>query len=259
MRYDVARRTENNASGLIDLVASMPWWAGIALAVTFYLGLHAFASSPLPPATQHGSTGNVAVAAVLRGLATGGQYALPIICMVGAFISAMRRSKRRTLARSATDSEATRMVDGMSWREFEMLVGEAFRIQGYKVEETGGGGADGGVDLVLTKAGERFLVQCKDLLWAEQHRPPFAMTKRLWMDCSIQFSPVRSMRDSVQASLTARSSSSTEAPFGAGLCSLSRKPRTLQACCPPEDNRGRTDAVPHWAVPIRTRGRAVSC
>ena len=53
----------------------------------------------------------------------------------------------------------------MSWREFEMLVGEGFRLQGYQVVETGGGGADGGVDLVLTKpgknGGEKFLVQCK--------------------------------------------------------------------------------------------------
>jgi restriction system protein len=53
----------------------------------------------------------------------------------------------------------------MGWREFEMLVGEGFRLQGYQVMETGGGGADGGVDLVLTKPGkngnEKFLVQCK--------------------------------------------------------------------------------------------------
>jgi restriction system protein len=49
----------------------------------------------------------------------------------------------------------------MSWREFEMLVGEGFRLKGYQVAETGGGGADGGVDLVLTKGGEKLLVQCK--------------------------------------------------------------------------------------------------
>ena len=49
----------------------------------------------------------------------------------------------------------------MIWREFEMLVGEAFRLQGYQVVETGGGGADGGVDLVLRKDRETFLVQCK--------------------------------------------------------------------------------------------------
>jgi restriction system protein len=37
----------------------------------------------------------------------------------------------------------------------------AFRLHGFRVAETGGGGADGGVDLVLTKGGEKFLVQCK--------------------------------------------------------------------------------------------------
>lgn len=42
-----------------------------------------------------------------------------------------------------------------------MLVGEGFKRRGYGVCETGGGGADGGVDLVLTKGGEKFLVQCK--------------------------------------------------------------------------------------------------
>lgn len=42
-----------------------------------------------------------------------------------------------------------------------MLVGEGFRRRGYAVRETGGGGADGGVDLVLRQGGETFLVQCK--------------------------------------------------------------------------------------------------
>jgi hypothetical protein len=41
----------------------------------------------------------------------------------------------------------------MSWQEFETLVGEAYRRQGYSVEETGGGDADGGVDLILRGKG----------------------------------------------------------------------------------------------------------
>ena len=49
----------------------------------------------------------------------------------------------------------------MTWGQFEKLVGEAFRLQGYSVTETGRGGADGGRDLILSKGGERFLVQCK--------------------------------------------------------------------------------------------------
>jgi restriction system protein len=49
----------------------------------------------------------------------------------------------------------------MSWREFERVVGEAFRRRGFTVTGFGGGGSGGGVDLGLAKNGERFLVQCK--------------------------------------------------------------------------------------------------
>ncbi len=61
--------------------------------------------------------------------------------------------------------KATDTLDGMRWREFQMLVGEGFRLQGYRVVETGGGGADGGVDRLLTRpgksGGEKLLMQCK--------------------------------------------------------------------------------------------------
>ena len=54
----------------------------------------------------------------------------------------------------------------MSWRDFERLVGEMFRQRGFKVTGFGGQGPDGGVDLGLSKNGERFLVQCKH--WKKQ-------------------------------------------------------------------------------------------
>jgi len=47
----------------------------------------------------------------------------------------------------------------MSWRDFERLIGEAFKQRGYTVTGFGGNGPDGGV-LGLKKNGERFLVQC---------------------------------------------------------------------------------------------------
>ncbi len=52
-------------------------------------------------------------------------------------------------------------ICSMSWQEFEVLVGEAYRRQGYRVEENSGGGADGGVDLILRRNSETVLVQCK--------------------------------------------------------------------------------------------------
>jgi restriction system protein len=51
-------------------------------------------------------------------------------------------------------------VRALRWRDFERWVGEAYRRQGYQVAETSDG-ADGGVDLVLRRAGETTYVQCK--------------------------------------------------------------------------------------------------
>ena len=79
-------------------------------------------------------------------------------CFGAAFVSGVLTLKRKILFASAKDIDAIR---AMSWREFETLVGESYRRQGYSVEETGGGGADGGIDLVLHGKGQKILVQCK--------------------------------------------------------------------------------------------------
>ena len=55
----------------------------------------------------------------------------------------------------------------MKWRDFERLVGEAFRRRGFTVTGFGRSGPDGGADLGLTKNGERFLVQCQH--WRKRH------------------------------------------------------------------------------------------
>jgi restriction system protein len=162
----MARRKKTSpADDLMELVAMLPWWAGVALALLSYLLLHRVAVQPVVFVAQPGQAGGMAIQAMTKGLATTGQYILPIICLVAAAVSAWRRKERKNLVIDVAQSKASDALDGMSWREFEMLVGEGFRLQGYQVVETGGGGADGGVDLVLTKpgknGGEKFLVQCK--------------------------------------------------------------------------------------------------
>lgn len=158
----MARRGKTStAEDFTDLIAMLPWWVGIALAVVSYFVLHAYATAPLPPAKTAQEVSQLFSSTLLRGLAYGGQYIVPMLCTLGALISALRRRKRKGLVESVTQSKAANALDGMSWRDFELLVGEGFRREGYTVTETGGGGADGGVDLVLGKGGEKFLVQCK--------------------------------------------------------------------------------------------------
>ena len=90
-----------------------------------------------------------------------GQFVVPILCLVAAVVSVARRHQRSSLVAGVAQSRAPDALDGMSWQDFELLVGEAFRLQGYEVTELGGAGPDGGVDLVLRKGKEKFLVQCK--------------------------------------------------------------------------------------------------
>lgn len=155
------RRKSSPLEDMLDLVAMLPWWAGVAMGVAGYLLLHRLAT-PIPvTAVQPGQVAGLMQQAVIKGLATAGQYIVPIICFAGAALSAWRRKQRQSLVSDVAQAQSMNALDGMSWREFELLVGEAFRLQGFRVSETGGGGPDGGVDLKLTKGTEKFLVQCK--------------------------------------------------------------------------------------------------
>lgn len=157
----MARRKKSSpAEDLIDLVALLPWYVGVVLAIVGYLVLHRVASAPLA-ALRPSDVSGAMLGAVWRGLASAGQYIVPLICLAGATISVWRRRTRRSLIDSATRSAAPDVLEGMSWRDFEMLVGEGFRLQGYTVAENFRPGPDDGIDLVLRKNGEQYLVQCK--------------------------------------------------------------------------------------------------
>lgn len=155
------RKRTSPAEDLVDLIALLPWYVGVILAVVGYLLLHRFATAPAAGAMGPGELGNAMVGAVGRGLATAGQYVVPILCLAGAAISAWRRRARRVLVDNVTGSDASDVLQGMSWREFEVLVGEGFRLQGYQVVENFEPGPDDGIDLMLRKDGEKYLVQCK--------------------------------------------------------------------------------------------------
>ncbi len=139
----------------------MPWWVGVVLAIASHLLLHHWAVQPVTATAQSGQVGAMVTQTLWRTLAGVGEYILPLICSAGAGVSAWRRKERKQLVADVGRSRTADVLDGMSWQQFENLVGEGFRLQDYRVAETGGGGADGGVDLVLTKGAEKFLVQCK--------------------------------------------------------------------------------------------------
>lgn len=153
----MGRRKRN----LIHALADLPWPVSLGLGVLGFLAIRFGV-----PAWSAGS-GN------LFGQLFSQSRAVEIfslgwlaICAFAALLSHIGARRRQQLLASRTGLES---LAALGWPDFERLVGEAFRREGYEVEESGLGGADGGIDLVLRRDGRRTLVQCKQ--WRRQKLP----------------------------------------------------------------------------------------
>lgn len=139
------------SKGLLDELSELPWYVPFGLGILGFLFVRGAGGllAPLAPACL-------------------------VACWLAALVSFVKARKRSELFDRQTGLDT---LTAMSWREFEMLVGEAFRRQGYLVEETGLGGADGGIDLILRKNGSTELVQCKQ--WRSRQIKP-AVVREMW-------------------------------------------------------------------------------
>lgn len=156
------RKRTSTFEDIVEVVALFPWWTGVILALMLYAGLHYIATQPVsvtPIDMQH--LGANVGRQLWQTLALFGQYVLPLACLIGAGISAYGRHQRNHLHHTVAVSPSRHALENMSWRQFEMLVGEMFRRKGFVVEERGGNGPDGGVDLALRAGNDLYLVQCK--------------------------------------------------------------------------------------------------
>lgn len=140
-------RRNNNASPIEDL-ALLPWWLTLAAG----LGIWVWRRSH--PPVLHGASPQDLKPVITAFFLMIVQFA----CFGASLLSAIATIKRKHTFASAKDIESIR---AMSWREFETLIAETYRRQGFTVEETGGGGADGGIDLILRGKGQKAIVQCK--------------------------------------------------------------------------------------------------
>jgi len=147
--------------GLVQIAAIVPWWVGVALAVVCYLAIHRFAVVDLPMLAdaKPGEAGAFAGRQMIRSLGYFAQYLLPAIFLAAAAASAIERGRRARLA-SGVSGEAPGEGDA-TWKKFEFLLIEGFRLEGFAVTERGSVPPIAGVDFELTKGQDRFLVQCK--------------------------------------------------------------------------------------------------
>jgi restriction system protein len=156
----MARRDEN----ILELLSQGPWWLSIALSIGAFVGF-GFIVPAIGPSHPF-----------LKGLAAFGQQLAVIIALIlllPAPFAYWNSLRKRKLLDKQTDLKS---IQSLPWKRFEELVAEAYRRKGYSVLENHGFGADGGIDLVLKKDGNAYLVQCKNS--GETKRCTFGLCER---------------------------------------------------------------------------------
>jgi restriction system protein len=160
----MARKRSSSFEDVVVVLSRLPWWASLLIGFVSWLILNPVANRPdvVPAGVQIQDMSGVMLSQLWQTFAMFGRYLIPLVCVFGALGSVFGRQRRKKLlndVQSATQPGKT--IDGLSWQQFELLIGETFRRKGYSITETGGTGADGGIDLILRKDGEKYLVQCK--------------------------------------------------------------------------------------------------
>lgn len=141
---------------LVALASVLPWWATLPTAVLLFIFV------PFDFNTT-GMTGSSDAAWFIVGIFLKGllKYMIPAALVFGAVISILSKFKSISLFSDITKRGAAEVINKLSWQDFEFLLSEYFKKQGYATEITGGGGADGGIDIKLYKNNQLYLVQCK--------------------------------------------------------------------------------------------------
>ena len=138
-----------NRDSIFELLIALPWWVSVSASAVAYLAL----AIVVPSLSIENP--------FLKGFVLAAPQLAPIlglVLLVPAPLSALQAWRKRKLLDSQRDLTSIREL---SWREFEELVAEAYRRQGYQVAENPRAGADGGVDIRLEKSGALHLIQCK--------------------------------------------------------------------------------------------------
>jgi restriction system protein len=149
----MARKARSSLAYVVDLAVNLPWQIGGLLALLAYWILHDMAVwTTFDKGTD-------------MGLAGFSLYLIPGLLLVVALISFVRSRQNGDLSIDAVSSPNSDALARMSAHDFEKLVAEGFRREGFLVVEGSGTRRLGCVDLELFMGRDRYLVQCRG--WKE--------------------------------------------------------------------------------------------
>ena len=158
------RAKRSSDGGLLDVAEEFrqfPFYFAVIAAAIVLVALEVVAPIVVRSTSTTSPAGvNYAVMFVPLVQAIGWLFAAAILAF--GFVGVVsRRFGRWQDGRNLDRQTGLESIRALSWLEFERVIGEAYRRAGYQVRQRGGAQADGGVDLEISRNGERLLVQAK--------------------------------------------------------------------------------------------------
>jgi len=148
---------DNLFDDLVKLSSVLPWWLTLTTALLLFF-LVPYGSPADIQLNEPSDAIWVMLGIFIKALF---KFLIPMGLVFGTVINIFTQFKSHSLFKSIQKKGARETVQELKWQDFEFLLSEWFKKQGYTTELTGGGGADGGVDIKLYKDGQLYLVQCK--------------------------------------------------------------------------------------------------
>jgi restriction system protein len=155
------RRKDSFVEDVIAIAAKLPWPVGVTLAPIAFFAFRTLAGIEVPASAQPGELGSLVVRQFIKIGAAIFQWVIPILLLVGSSIFAIQQRRRVKLFGDVVTADSPAVLNQMSWRDFERLVADYFRRRGFDIKAIGGGRPDGGVDLIVYRGTDEYVVQCK--------------------------------------------------------------------------------------------------
>lgn len=143
------------ADALLDLFKEAPWWLGPPVILFFWLLMRFIAPAifGLFSSDESKLVQDIIIPLCIKFA----PFVAAIVALIW-ILSLVHKAISGNRLESQTNLDSIR---SLTWHDFEKLLAEAFRRQGYAVRENPPG-PDGGIDLTLTRNNETTLVQAKN-------------------------------------------------------------------------------------------------
>ncbi len=156
----MTRRLHSFFEEIIALVARLPWWLYLTIALLSFSFFHWYAGLPLEQTKESSGFLERGISTGLRQAAAWAQYLVPLFVFPAALLAMYQKWKRDGLYEGIARNPSADCLNHLSRYDFQFLVAHYFRRRGFDISKVKVG-AEAHAAFLVVKGDEKYLVICE--------------------------------------------------------------------------------------------------